>query len=301
MNWMVYWFMFPACIVISSIAMLSGISGAAMLSPTIILVFPLIGVPSLAPAAAIGMSLFTEFFGFSSGVAGYARRCLIDYNVARQMIYAAVPFAAAGALASAYINPALLKTIYAVLMFGLAVVLVRQSFTHPTSYPAALEASPERGKREFHVEGDTHVCAFGSKEYRYKPEGLGLSRALTAVGGTLSGMLSTGLGEIELPQLVGICRLPLPVAAGTSILIVTAAVAAGSVTHVARLLSEGGLSAVPWNLIVYTVPGALIGGQIGAKLQGTIREATMERFMAGLFVVIGAAFLASVWLRGGPR
>ncbi len=59
MNWTVYWFMFPACIVISSIAMLSGISGAAMLSPTIILLFPLIGVPSLAPAAAIGMSLFT--------------------------------------------------------------------------------------------------------------------------------------------------------------------------------------------------------------------------------------------------
>jgi hypothetical protein len=32
-----------------------------------------------------------------------------------------------------------------------------------------------------------------------------------------------------------------------------------------------------------------------------VREAAMERFMAGLFVVIGAAFLASVWLRGGPR
>jgi uncharacterized protein len=301
MNWTVYWFMFPACIVISSIAMLSGISGAAMLSPTIILGFPLIGVPLLAPAAAIGMSLFTEFFGFSSGVVGYARRCLIDYNVASQMIYAAVPFAAAGALASAYINPALLKTIYGVMMFGLAGVLVRQSFTHPTSYPAALETSPEGGTREFRVERDTHVCAAGRKEYRYKPEGLGLSRTLTAVGGTLSGMLSTGLGEIELPQLVGICRLPLPVAAGTSILIVTAGVAAGSVTHVARLLSEGGLSAVPWNLIVYTVPGALIGGQIGARLQGTVREATMERFMAGLFVVIGAAFLASVWLRGGLR
>ncbi len=297
MNWTVYWFMFPACIVIGSIAMLSGISGAAMLSPTIILVFPLIGVPSLAPAAAIGMSLFTEFFGFSSGVAGYARRCLIDYNVARQMIYVAVPFAAAGALASAYINPALLKTIYGALMFGLAMVLVRQSFTHPASYPAALNTSPEGGTREFRAEGDTHVWAAGRKEYRYKPEGLRLSHALTAVGGTLSGMLSTGLGEIELPQLVGICRLPLPVAAGTSILIVAAGVAAGSFTHMARLLSEGGLSAVPWNLIVYTVPGALIGGQIGAKLQGTVREATMERLMAGLFVIIGTAFLASVWVR----
>jgi uncharacterized protein len=297
----VYWFMFPACIVISSIAMLSGISGAAMLSPTIILGFPLLGVPSLAAPAAIGMALLTEFFGFASGVAGYARRCLIDYNVARQMIYAAVPFAAAGALASAYLDPALLKTVYGVMMFGLAGVLVRQSIARPATYPSALEASPEGGTRAFHVERDMHVSAAGNKTYRYKPEGLAVSRALTAIGGTLSGMLSTGIGEIELPQLVGICRLPLPVAAGTSILIVTAAVAAGSIAHVARLLSAGGLGAVPWNLIVYTVPGALIGGQIGARLQGAVREATMERFMAGLFVLIGAAFLASVWLRGGLR
>lgn len=53
--------MFPACVVIASIAMLSGISGAAMLSPAIIRGSPLIGVPELAPAAAIGMSGFTEF------------------------------------------------------------------------------------------------------------------------------------------------------------------------------------------------------------------------------------------------
>ncbi len=297
MNWAVYWFMFPACIVIASIAMLSGISGAAMLSPTLILVFPLLGVPSLTPAAAIGMSLFTEFFGFASGVAGYARRCLIDYQIARQMILVAVPFAAVGALASAYLNPVLLKTIYGVLMFVLAGVLVRQSYAHPTSYPAALETTPSEDRGEFRTEGDTHVYATRSKVYRYQPSGLEISRALTAGGGVLSGMLSTGIGEIELPQLVGLCRLPLPIAAGTSVLIVTAAVAAGSVTHLVRLISEGGLSAVPWNLIIYTVPGALIGGQIGARLQGTVREAIMERAMAGLFVLIGAAFLASVWLR----
>lgn len=67
------------------------------------------------------------------------------------------------------------------------------------------------------------------------------------------------------------------------------------IAHVARLLSSGGTGAVPWNLIVYTVPGALIGGQIGSRLEGTVRETYMERFMAGLFAAIGAAFLASVW------
>lgn len=296
MDWTVYWFMFPACIAIASMAMLSGISGAAMLSPVLILVFPLVGVPTLTPAAAIGMALFTEFFGFASGVAGYARRCLIDYGIARQMIVVAVPFAAAGAVASAFLNPALLKAIYGVIMFGLAIVLTRQSLTHPASYPEALAAGPKSRQTEFRVEGRSRVVrAADGTEYRYPSCPLGVSRMLTAGGALLSGLVSTGIGEIEMPQLVGLCRLPLSVAAGTSILIVAATVAAGSFAHVSRLISAGGVGAVPWNLVVYTVPGALIGGQIGARLQGTVREAVMERFMAGLFVLIGAAFLASVW------
>jgi uncharacterized protein len=78
MDWAVYWFMLPVSIGIATIAMSSGISGAALLSPVLIIGFPLLGVPKLAPASAIGLSLFTEFSGFSSGVVGYVRRRLFD-------------------------------------------------------------------------------------------------------------------------------------------------------------------------------------------------------------------------------
>ncbi len=298
MDWTVYWFMFPACIVIASVAMLSGISGAAILSPVIILAFPILGVPPLAAAAAIGMSLFTEFFGFGSGVAGYARRCLIDHKIARQMIVIAVPFAGAGAWASHLLSPSLLKTVYGVLMFGLSAVLLRQSSIQPSSYPAALATTPDGGQAEFRTERGIHIVrAADGTEYRYAPCRPGISHVLTALGALLAGMLSTGIGEIEMGQFVALCRIPLPVAAGTSILIVAGTVAAGSIAHIVRLVSAGGLAAVPWNLVIYTVPGALIGGQIGSRLQGRVSEAAMERFMAGLFLVIGVAFLVSVWRR----
>ncbi len=74
-------------------------------------------------------------------------------------------------------------------------------------------------------------------------------------------------------------------------------VAAGSIAHLVSLASAGGLAAVPWNLVIYTVPGALIDGQIGSRLQGRVSEAVTERFMAGLFLVIGIALLMSVWRR----
>ena len=60
-DWLVYAFMFPVLILIASIAMLTGISGTAMMTPFLILVFPVLGVPTLTPAQAIGMALYQNY------------------------------------------------------------------------------------------------------------------------------------------------------------------------------------------------------------------------------------------------
>lgn len=49
-------------------------------------------------------------------------------------------------------------------------------------------------------------------------------RVLTGFGAAMAGLVSTGIGEIEMPQLVKRCRMPVAVAAGTSILIVASSV-----------------------------------------------------------------------------
>jgi uncharacterized membrane protein YfcA len=49
---------------------------------------------------------------------------------------------------------------------------------------------------------------------------------------------------------------------------------------------------VPWNLIVYEVPGVLIGGQIGPRLQGFISQRAMERAIGALFIVLAMAMMA---------
>jgi uncharacterized membrane protein YfcA len=48
---------------------------------------------------------------------------------------------------------------------------------------------------------------------------------------------------------------------------------------------------VPWNLLVYDIPGVLIGGQIGPRLQGKIAPHVMRRAIAVLFVLLGAAMM----------
>lgn len=292
MDYTVYWFMFPACIFIATIAMTSGISGAALLSPVLILLFPVLDVPTLSPASAIGMSLFTEFFGFGSGFVAYYRRRLIDFHTYRALVIVAVPVTIVATFVSQSVDARFLKLVYGVLMVGLAYLLLRQApeTARPGTDPASAKMDPpKRPDRD-----ETVVTAADGTEYRYRVCNRRVGRVLTAFGAGLSGLISTGLGEVEMPQLVKRCHVPAPVAAGTSIAIIATTVLAASSAHIFQIMREGGIDAVPWNLVIYTVPGALIGGQIGGRLQGKIDEKLFERFMGVLFGLIGGLFVVNV-------
>ena len=62
------------------------------------------------------------------------------------------------------------------------------------------------------------------------------------------------------------------------------------------MVKGGGWSAVPWNLLCYDIPGVLIGGQIGPRLQGRISPHKMRRAISVLFVILAVAMM-SVALR----
>ena len=79
------WFMFPVAIGISTIAMLAGIGGAIMFAPFFMLVL------RLDPLLALGAGLAIEVFGFSSGVIGYLRNKVIDFNIVKQLIILTIP------------------------------------------------------------------------------------------------------------------------------------------------------------------------------------------------------------------
>jgi hypothetical protein len=94
-----------------------------------------------------------------------------------------------------------------------------------------------------------------------------------------------------MPTLVRRSRFPVAVAAATSTVVVAGTVVGAASTHTVQLIVEGGFSAVPWNLIVWAVPGALIGAGIGTRLQGRINDRTAKMFFTGLFLAIGVTFL----------
>ena len=289
MDLTLYWFMLPVSICVATTAMLSGIGGAALFVPIFLIIFPILGEEYViqSTVAAIGVGLFSELFGFTSGFIAYSYRKLIDFKITKTFLIIAIPTALAGALISHFINGTLLKFMYGILVLAMAWVLINES-KDQSKETSTDEASNDPDMRK--------ITSRDGAVYKYKFRGAAdRNNGTTSFGGFLTGLLGVGIGEVTMPQLVKKVGVPVGVAAGSSVSIVIATVLAASFTHIGALIAGGGLSAVPWNIVLYTAPGCLIGGQIGPRLQGKISSKTIERFIAGVFTVIGIAMFIIVY------
>ena len=142
------------------------------------------------------------------------------------------------------------------------------------------------------------IISSDGRRYTYRVSGVPSAMGLSGAGALLAGMVSTGVGEATMPNLVRRMRVPVPVAAATSTLVVAGTVVGAALTHVIQLTADGGISATPWNLVVWAVPGAIVGAQIGSRLQGRFAEGRTELFFALLFGAIGIIFLLMVTVLG---
>jgi len=293
MDWSLYWFMFPVSIGVAATAMLSGIGGAALFIPIFVIVFPMLGPEyPLTTAASIGTALTTQLFGFASGFFGYYRKRLIDFRTAVPFIRVAVPVAIIGALMLAVLKEqeTFLKAAYAVLMIVLCAALLRRTPSPAAAPENAADHDSAAGGRPTRAitarSGETHIYPV--------PHFGGVGDVITGIGAFLTGLLGVGIGEAIVPQLVKRNHVPMAVAAATSVFTVIVTIAFASFAQVTALISAGGASAIPWNMVCYTIPGVKIGGQIGPRLHGRITQRTMEKATAILLGMIGLAMMWTV-------
>ena len=303
--WTKYAFMFPVSVCVATTAMLTGIGGAALFSPIFLIGFQALGpeFPLATPAEAFNVALITECFGFSSGLLGYTKRGLVDWRVSKQFIAVGLPFGCAGGLAVASADPDALRAAYGALTFFLGVYLLMGV----DDDDAADDSTSDEDAHSSSTYTMT-LTAFDGTRYEYDaPLFDRVAIVATALGGLLTGLLSVGIGESVVPQLTRRRRkrsMPLPVAAGTSVSVVIAvALAAAAAQAFALYGGEGDATtaafAFPKNLVCYTVPGVVCGGQIGPRLQGKIRQSVAERAVGVVFVGVGVAFLSAATRGGG--
>ena len=281
-----FWFMFPAALVISTLAMASGIGGATFFAPLFILAL------RLPPEVAIGTALVTELFGFGSGLLAYGRQRVIDYKLGLLMLAATIPLAILGTVLAGVIDPQILKVVLGV---GLAAVAI--SFLHsPHEEEVAVlnEVATDFAKKS--DDADCITARDGERIcYRVDRKIPGMITA--GIGGLFVGMISTGLGELNDYFLLRRCKVPSRVGVSTSVFVIAVTVLVASGSHVVRFVQAGPDTLLQVaSIVIFTVPGVLIGGQVGPAIAKKIPDRAMELSLGILFVIIAALTIGEVVL-----
>ncbi|MFB6293277.1 MAG: sulfite exporter TauE/SafE family protein [Halonotius sp.] len=272
-----HWWIFPASILFSTVALASGVSGALFFTP-----FFLLGV-GLTPAQAVGAGLLTELFGMGNGLRSYVKQDVVDYATAKYLLVGAVPAVVVGAFAAHYIEPRLLK-----FAFGAGLVLLGGFLLYYDPPEDCEPGSCEGGflKRKNSGRGTTTIEAADGEAFTYdtcwRPPGVALSTA----GGFITGLISAGLPEIVTTQLIVRCRLPPRVAVATSVFVLAIAAAAGAAVHA--------LAATPvWFVVAWSIPGVVVGGTIGTRVGKYVPSDLMETGLGVVFAIVGGIVLAT--------
>lgn len=281
-----YWFMFPIAVLIATIAMASGVGGATFFSPLFILA---LGLP---PEVAIGTGLITEVFGFASGLAAYARKRLIDYRLGVVLLTVTIPLALLGTWAAGWVGSEFLKVVLGVGLFAVALSFLRA--------PEHKDVVRMDGaiRREYGGENaETSLITTEGEEIRYTVCNRTEGRLIAGIGGLFVGLISTGLGELNGYFLLQRCRVPSKVSVATSVFVVALTALSASAGHFVRFLSLGGdeLNTV-LSIVIFTVPGVILGAQLGSKAGSRIPQQVLERGLGVLFALVATLTLGEVIL-----
>ncbi len=176
-----YWIMFPAGLVISTLAMFSGLGGGVFWMPF------LLSVTGLSPHQAVVTTLLIQLFGQGSATVANHNNKFIDWKLVIMQAKAGAPAAAAGAVLSMYMQPVMIKFLLGIVIFFIAYVFLRGD--------------------DFFEKGGEHADMKAAIK----------GRPITTAGGILTGFLGIGVGDWLVPFFNKQCHLSMVRSVSTAI------------------------------------------------------------------------------------
>jgi len=268
------WFMFPVAIMVATVAMMSGIGGATMFTPLFLVVL------KLQPAVALASGLFIEFFGFTTGMIGYARKRCIDYSLVKEVL----PYSLTGTVIGLGLSFIIPKAVIELILAGILLYLSfqflrRKKKCEPVMWP------------EKTVVGTTQATNNSPR--------IGLGYKMSWLfGGSLFGVSSSGLGEMNEYVFLKRLRLLPGRASGTSVMIIAISALIAALFYMSSLYasSQTDLLSTVTSIVVFAIPGVIIGANIGVQLATHISTKHMELFVGTLFFLLALVIIGnSTW------
>ena len=306
--WLEYWWLFPFFLLGATTVNTVGISGSALFVPFFIFIFPLAAYP-ITPETLVKVSLISESFGLSSSAIAFIQYGLVDRRLALTIVGGSVPFVIGGALLSFFIPEPLFHAALGLALLTAAYLMLKADLSHdePAADEEDASVTPDGGRPEdlpddagklgpAGVDSDEGKITRVDREgdtYSYTWSGYLERFANYSVGGTFQGLAGFGSGELGIISMIR-TDVPTRVAIGTNHIVVAVTAILASIVHVfAGAVIPGihslSLASTPWNMVVFTVPATVTGGQIAPYVSNALDTGTIQKGVGALFTVISIA------------
>ena len=293
-NVLAIWWVLPAALGIAIAANTLAVEGAVMFAPAFLLLFPEISgaCPELTPNEAIGVALLIMFFGTASASLGYIRQHVVDFGLAARLVAVTIPCAVLARSVAFMIPSWLLFMVFGGVLFLLAFTVLRSLLDNRSGDREAVRsnAAVATNTQTRHSVAKDLVARDG-RSYRYLAQFNWQDRGYPAAGGILVGLIGVGVGAIVNTTLIVRHGLPVRVCVATTVIVVSATVLAGSLTHLAVARASGGAVAFEWTLVVLAIPGVIIGGQIAPHISARCPERTLKMAMMLMFALMSPVMI----------
>lgn len=226
---------------------LFGVGGGIVMTPGLDAFVPVSSI------AAIATPLPVVFPTSITGAVTYTKAGQVDRHAALGMAPSGLIGSVVGALATRWIDPALLLLLTAALLGWQSIGIM-----------SGKDTSTGTGRETALVATSTYAT-------------IGL------VAGVVSGLLGIGGGTVMVPLLAGWCRMPLKRALGTSLLTIPALVIPGTIVH-------AWLGNIEWWAALYLTIGAVPGARVGATLALGTAERRLRLVVGGGMLAIAILY-----------
>ncbi|MNB78365.1 hypothetical protein D3C75_250670 [compost metagenome] len=243
---------------------LVGLGGGFIVVPALAFLYPEMPTAHLA-----GTSMAMLLFNSISSTYVYARQKRIDYQAALWFAVASIPGSVIGALLSEQIEG---RAFF--VSFGIFLVLIALLLLFKPKKPLTLPFNPTV-KRSFADAGGSRF------EYAYHmPTGVIISFFV----GFLASLFGVGGGSLMVPTMTLLLGFSTHIAVATSMLQIFLSSIVSTSTH-------GYLQNIEWIMVLCLAPGAIIGGQLGARLAKRLPGKLLLRLLAVFLIIVAARLI----------
>ncbi|RKQ35471.1 sulfite exporter TauE/SafE family protein [Oceanobacillus halophilus] len=261
---------FIICLVIGMltafIGSIAGLGGGIILVPSLFFMYSI--SPSFAwanPQTIVGISLITMIFTGLASTLSYLRAKRVDYKTGLLFLSGSLPGGIIGSWLNEYINAQAFLIYFGILM----VIISLLFFIKKDKFKRTIDPDSS-GVRTGSLYGETF-------QYRvtFVPAFI-----LSFIVGILSGLFGIGGGSIMVPAMMLLFGIPAHIATATSMFMIFFVSIFGAGTHVI-------LGHIAWEYVFFFIPGALLGGVLGAKVNQLLPSKSVEWILRILLIFIG--------------